>query len=94
MDASNSATLTFTKRTSSARNAVFDAVVKSLQRVPMPITTSASAATRFAANVPVTPTAPSAEGWSNGSEPFPACVSPTGIPVCSQNARSASVASE
>ena len=68
--------------------------MKSDQRVPMPITRSASAAIRFAANVPVTPIAPSAEGWSYGSEPLPACVSPTGIPVCSQNARSASVASE
>ena len=56
--------LTFTNRTSGSRKAVFEAVVKSLQRVPMPITRSASAATRFAANVPVTPIAPSAEGWS------------------------------
>ena len=52
------------------------------------------AAKRFAASVPVTPTAPSASGWSYGSEPFPAWVSPTGIPALSTSCRSASVASE
>ena len=41
-----------------SRNAVFDAVVKSLQRVPTPITRSAAAAIRLAANVPVAPIAP------------------------------------
>jgi hypothetical protein len=56
--------LTLTKRTSGSRNAVFDAVVKSDQRVPTPRTRSASAATRFAASVPVTPIAPRDEGWS------------------------------
>ena len=94
MAASKSAMFTLTKRTASLRNAVFDAVVKSDQRVPMPITTSASAAMRFAAKVPVAPIAPSDDGWSYGSDPFPACVSPTGMPVASQSARSAFVASE
>jgi hypothetical protein len=61
---SSAATLTLTNRTPSAPNAVRDAVVKSLHRVPTPITTSASAASRLAAVVPVLPTAPTASGWS------------------------------
>ena len=92
--ASKSATLTLMKLTPACANAVFDAVVKSDQRVPIPITRSASAAMRLAANVPVTPIAPSADGWSYGSEPLPACVSLSGMPVCSTKRRSASVASE
>ena len=63
--------------------------MKSLQRVPIPITRSASAASRFAAAVPVAPTAPSASGWSESSEPLPACVSPTGMPVALGERRSA-----
>jgi hypothetical protein len=90
---SSPATLTLTKRTSGSWNAVFEAVVKSLQRVPTPITTSASRARRFAAGVPVAPIAPSAAGCADGSAPRPACVSPTGMPVASANARSAAVAS-
>jgi hypothetical protein len=44
--------------------AVREAVVKSLYRVPTPITRSASRAIAFAAVVPVLPTAPSDSGWS------------------------------
>ncbi len=53
-----------TKATPSAANALRDAVVKSLQRVPMPITTSASRASAFAAVVPVAPIAPTHDGSS------------------------------
>src|SRR5881628_1600015 len=49
-----------------------------LVRVPIPITTSASFAARFAADVPVAPIAPSDAGWSYGRDPLPACVSATG----------------
>ena len=58
LEASNSATLILMKRTSGFWNAVFDAVVKSLSRVPMAITRSASRAAMFAPGVPVTPIAP------------------------------------
>ena len=92
LSASMRATLTFTKRTPSAANTVREAVVKSLYRVPTPMTRSASAATASAAVVPVAPIAPSACGWSYGSEPLPACVSPTGIPVASAKAASAASA--
>ncbi len=67
--------------------------VKSLNRVPTPITTSASRAMMFAPSVPVTPTAPKFSGWLYGSAPFPAIVSPTGMPVRSTKCRSASYAS-
>ena len=90
--ASASATFTLTKRTSGRANAVLDAVVKSVQRVPIPMTRSASRAMRFAASVPVAPIAPRESGWSYGREPFPACVSATGMPDASTNRRSASVA--
>ena len=93
MAASKAATLTFTNRTSGSWNADCEAVVKSLQRVPTPITRSASRASRLAAAVPVAPIAPSDDGWSERSAPRPACVSPTGMPVASANAASASVAS-
>jgi hypothetical protein len=53
-----------TKRTSGAAKTLRDAVVKSLQRVPTPSTTSASRASAFAAVVPVAPTAPTAHAWS------------------------------
>ena len=53
LNASNEATLMFTKATSGLWNAVLDAVVKSEYRVPMPITTSASCAMMFAPLVPV-----------------------------------------
>ena len=91
--ASAAATLTLTKRTRGPLNAVRDAVVKSLYRVPMPMTTSASLAIALAAVVPVLPSAPRASGWSNGRDPFPACVSDTGMPAASANARSSAVAS-
>ena len=68
--------------------------MKSLYRVPTPITTSASRASALATGVPVEPTPPTACGWSHSSAPLPAWVSPTGMPVASANARSASVASE
>ena len=93
MAASKPATLMFTNRTPGSWNADLEAVVKSLQRVPTPITRSASRASRLAAGVPVAPIAPSADGWSDGSAPRPACVSPTGMPVASASAASASVAS-
>ena len=54
----------FTNRTPGSLNAVRDALVKSLYRVPIPITTSASAASALAAVVPVAPTAPTDCGWS------------------------------
>ena len=58
--------------------------MKSLQRVPMPMTRSASSAIRLAASVPVAPIAPSDCGWSKGSETLPAWLSPTGMPVARQ----------
>ena len=91
--ASNDVTLMLTKRTPGSWNADFDAVVKSLQRVPTPITTSASRASRLAAAVPVAPTAPRLSGWSETSAPRPACVSQTGMPVASTSSRSSAVAS-
>ncbi len=83
----------FTKRTPGSWKADFDAVVKSLHRVPTPMTTSASRARRFAADVPVAPTAPRLSGWSETSAPRPAWVSHTGMPVASAKARRAAVAS-
>ena len=62
--ASAAATLTLTKQTCGQPNAVRDAVVKSLYRVPIPMTTSASPASWLAAAVPVLPIAPTASGWS------------------------------
>ncbi len=85
-------TLTLTNRTPGAAKAVREAVVKSLQRVPMPITRSASRASALAAVVPVAPIAPTEAGWSYGSEPLPAWVSATGMPVASTSSRSAAVA--
>ena len=82
------------KRTSGSWKADLDAVVKSPQRVPMPMTRSASRARRLAAAVPVEPTAPEESGWLETSAPRPAWVSHTGIPVASTSARSAAVASE
>ena len=57
-------------------------------------TTSASAARAFAAVVPVDPIAPISCGCPCGSDPLPAWLSPTGMPVCSHSARSASSAPE
>ena len=67
--------------------------MKSLQRVPIPITRSASRAMRLAASVPVAPTAPRLSWWSETQRARPAWVSHTGIPVASTNWRSAAVAS-
>ena len=57
------ATLRLMKCASSAKSER-EAVVKSLQRVPTPRTTSASRAIALAAVVPVAPIAPSDCGWS------------------------------
>ena len=67
--------------------------MKSEYLVPMPMMTSAPAAISLAAVVPVAPIAPAFSGWSYGSEPLPACVSPIGMPVASTKARSSSFAS-
>lgn len=91
--ASSDATLTFTNVTSGFWNAVREAVVKSLYRVPMPMTTSARAARALATGEPVEPTPPTACGWSQETAPLPACVSATGMPVACANARNCSVAS-
>ena len=60
--ASSAVTLRLTNRTSGCWNAVRDAVVKSLYRVPTPITTSASRASALATGEPVDPTPPTACG--------------------------------
>jgi len=91
--ASNDETFRLTNRTSGLANTERLAVVKSEKRVPIPMTTSACAASVFAAAVPVAPIAPTDEAWSHGSDPLPAWVSPTGMPVASTNAASAPVAS-
>ena len=65
-------------------------VVKSCSRVPTARTRSASRARVFAAELPVTPIAPTARGWSQGSAPLPAWVSATGMPC--RAAKSCSVA--
>ncbi len=64
LKASNSATLMLMNRTPGSWNAVLDAVGKSVNRVPMPITRSASGAITFAASVPDTPAPPRLSGWS------------------------------
>ena len=64
LTASIGATLMLTTRTPGSANAVRLAVVKSSYRVPMPITTSASAAIVFEAVLPVEPMAPRHCGWS------------------------------
>ena len=87
--ASNAATFKLMKRASGAANTLDDAVVKSLQRVPALMTRSASGASALAAVVPVAPIAPVAHGWPKSSEPLPACVSATGMPVRSALASSA-----
>jgi hypothetical protein len=83
-----------TNFTSGFWNAVRDAVVKSLYRVPTPMTTSASRASRFATGVPVEPTPPTEFGWFQRTAPLPACVSATGIPVARASASSSADASE
>ena len=83
-----------TNRTPGSANTVREAVVKSLHLVPMPITTSARAASSLAAVVPVAPIAPAHSGSSKRMVPLPAWVCPTGMPNASANAFSACVASE
>ena len=94
LPASKRATLMLTKRTPGFWKAVREAVVKSLDRVPTPMTTSASRGEGVGGG-----RAGRADGAHRlrvpcGSEPLPAWVSPTGMPVASQNARSASSAPE
>ena len=60
----------------------------------MPMTTSAPRASALAADDPVDPTPPTADGWSQLMAPLPAWVSDTGMPVAVANARSSSEASE
>ena len=62
--ASSVVTLTLTMRTSGCWKTENEAVVKSLQRVPTPITRSASRATALAAVLPVAPMEPREAGWS------------------------------
>ena len=71
-------------------NSAQEPVVKSCSRVPTASTTSASSASRLAADVPVTPTAAMLSGWSSGSEDLPACVSQTGMPCASAKVASSS----
>ena len=56
------ATLMLMNRTPGCWKMVRDAVVKSEYRVPIPITTSARRVNRFAAGLPVAPTAPRFNG--------------------------------
>jgi hypothetical protein len=91
--ASKPVTLTLTNRTSGLANAVREALVKSLYRVPTPITTSASRASALATGEPVEPTPPTAQGWSHRTPPLPAWVSETGMPVTSAKRRRTSCAS-
>src|SRR5690606_13966999 len=58
---------------------VLEAVVKSVKRVPTPITRSASLAIRLAAALPVTPMPPRLSGWVEGNALLPACDSANGI---------------
>ena len=83
-----------TNRTPGSAKTVREAVVKSLHLVPMPMTTSARAASSLAAGVPVAPIAPTHSGSSERIDPLPACVWPTGMPNVPANDRSAAVASE
>ena len=73
---------------------VREAVTKSPIRVPMPMTTSASRASRLAARPPFVPAGPAFIGWFQGRAPLPAWVSTTGMPKRVANAASSSVASE
>jgi hypothetical protein len=81
-------------RSRSSPKTLHEPVVKSCSRVPTASTTSASRASSFADELPVTPIGPASIGWSHGSEDFPATVSTTGTPCRSANPESCSVASE
>ena len=82
-----------TKRTSGCWKAVFDAVAKSVKRVPMPMTRSAAAAISLAPREPATPAPCRLRSWSQCIVPLPAWVSATGMPVCSAKAVMAASAS-
>ena len=88
--------LTFIERnrTPGCRNSHFEAVVKSVKRVPTPIIKSASFAIVLAALFPVTPTPPRFSGSLPAIQPFPACVSANGISKVLQNDKSSAPASE
>ena len=88
--ASNSATFSNRNSTSGWEKSALEPVVKSVRRVPMPITKSAWGASWLAASPPVTPTPPRLSGWSLTSAPFPACVSANGSCSVSTNSRNAS----
>ena len=75
-------------------NSAHEPVVKSCSRVPTARMTSASSHSRFAAPVPVTPTAPMFRGSVKGSEDLPPCVSITGMPCFAAKAASVAEASE
>ncbi len=77
----------------SSRNSHLEAVVKSVYRVPTPMTTSASLAISLAAEQPVTPTPPKFRGWSQTTALLPAWVSAKGMPVVSANFLNSSWAS-
>ena len=80
--------------TSSLRNSHLEPVVKSVMRVPMPMTRSASCAILLEAEVPVTPMPPRQYGWPDLQALLPPWVSPKGMLKVSQNCSTASPASE
>ncbi len=90
---SKAAALRFTNRAPGAKSDP-EAVVKSVHRVPIPRTTSASRAAASAGAVPVCPMPPRHCGWSHRSAPFPAWVSATAIPVAAAKSARAAHASE
>jgi hypothetical protein len=78
----------------SSPNTLHEPVVKSCSRVPTASTTSASCASAFADELPVTPIGPANIGWSQGSDDFPATVSTTGMSCRVAKAASSSIAEE
>ncbi len=78
----------------SGLNICFEAVVKSCSRDPTTRTTSASFAIKLAAEVPVTPIAPTLIESFQLIALLPACVSPTGMPKVSAKSRRVSAACE
>ena len=93
LNASNGQTLIESSRASGFLKADFDAVVKSVSRVPTARIRSASFARTFAAFPPVTPRPPTFSGWSQGTTDFPACVSAIGTFSASAKRINASPAS-
>jgi hypothetical protein len=67
---------------------------ESCRRVPTARIRSASAASRLAAAVPVTPTAAMLSASSSGRADLPPCVSQTGMPVSAEKRASAALAPE